>query len=157
MDLEVHSMDNRETNILGSLNKKLSTVNELLRVTQLAHLTGDNDKFEKEAQDYIYMIESRENLINEINELDQRLASAGYTKLKQSEGYVFPMQIKTVEDDIKDVLKQLIELDKTNNQKANVIFAKLKNAIKGVNLSRNISTAYQRNAMPHVGHYDMKR
>jgi hypothetical protein len=150
-------MDNRELNILNGLKKKLNAINELLRVTKLIDLTGDKNKFEKEAEDYIYMIESREAILNEIMDIDRRLVGAGYKKLQQTESYVFPADIQTVESDIKDCLLKIIALDSYNNKKAKDIRLSLKNAIKGINQKKNINSAYQRNLYSDIGSFDTKR
>jgi hypothetical protein len=149
-------MDGREMNILNNLKKKYDAVSELLRVTKLVTLTGDSDKFEREAEDYAYMIESREMIFKEIRGTDQKLTSGGYRKLKETAGYTFPVEIQTVEKSLQTMIEQLIELDRINNDKARLISARLKNAIKGVNQGKNMNAIYQRHVLTGGGYFDSK-
>lgn len=149
-------MDSREKNILDGLQKKYSAAKELLRVTQLTELTGGSDQFEKEAEGYIYMIESRENILKEIMDTEQKLTVMGYARLKKTANYTFPMAIRAVENDLDAVIRQIIALDNIHNEKVNIIFSRLKKTLKGIHLTKNINSAYQNELAINGGHFDSR-
>lgn len=138
-------MNANENDIFSYLKKKYNLVYELLRVTKIVELTGDDDKFEEEAEDYIFLIEKRGDIIHEIENINNKLKSLNYDALKDSKTNPLSVEAEKFETETKNIISQIIEIDRLNNTKVNLIFANLKNSIKGINMGKNINAAYSGN------------
>lgn len=144
-------MNANESDIFGYLKNKYNLVYELLRVTKIVELTGSDDKYEEEAEDYIYLIEKRENIIHEIENINNKLKALNYAALKNSKTNPLSIEAEKFETEMKNIITQIIEIDRQNSAKVNFIFANLKNSIKGINMGKNINAAYSGNLIEISG------
>ncbi len=124
------------------LQKKHDMLSELLRVTKLVDLTGDNDKFQSEADDFVFLMEKREKMLNEITSLNDKILSSRYSSFANSDD-TFSKEVNETVSKTDELINDIMRLDKLNNVKASAIFNKLKNSIKEINMGKSINTAYQ--------------
>ena len=109
---------------------KLRLLKEMLRLTSELTISGIKENADAEAEKYVSLISKRETMLEEIKSIDSKLR-------------LNPAKLNTeAAEECDSVIRKIIELDKTNNEKARSVYAHLKETIKGINMGKNISNVY---------------
>ena len=128
-----------ETDMVKVLKRKYTALQELFKVTNFVKLTGESEKFEKEAQEYVFLMEKRSKMVEELNKIEKELRTVSKNR---DVGYRNDEE-NTLQEEIQELIQQIIEVDKKNMETANKIFSNLKESIKNLNLRKNMNNVYQ--------------
>jgi len=132
-----------ENNAIQLLKKRHDLICELLRVTNLVQLSGDEKTFYDDAEEYTFLMEKREGMFMEIGRMNQELESSLYHQKNPSGSTAFRMEADEIQKSTQELIQQIIYIDKANQEIAETALERLKKSIKGIKEGRNMRVAYQ--------------
>lgn len=132
-----------ENSVIQLLRKRYNLVYELLRVTKLVTLSGDEKKVYEDAEEYTFLMEKREGMFAAVKQLNKELQSSGHPNDERSASVPFRMEIAEIRRQTDEVINELISIDKANQKIAENALDGLRKSIKGMKEGRNIQIAYQ--------------
>jgi citrate synthase len=123
-------MDDRKQEYLSLLNRKLDALANMLEATQMVQITGtgDDNQLEEEASSFSNLYEHRANIFEEIEKMDESLA-----QLKDLESdKEFAAACQSITDKMKNIVMEMMELDKKNIEASKKLTEFLKGHIKRI-------------------------
>jgi len=135
-------------NITELLLDKQDLVTSMLTLTKATKFYGTTD----DADNYINLMEARQNNIDRIIEIDKKLGEPPFADLIKSP----TKELQTVIDSVKDTIRadsdKIIQLDTANKQAVDNIITSLKGDMKGFNRGKNMRQMYQNDSRAYSGY-----
>ena len=128
------------------LRQKLGLLQEMLAMTQAERFTGTHALLEEEAARYGSLYERRIRLMNQVKEIDQKLAA-------QTEA----VPDQALERAIKQTIESLLACDREYAQIAQKLLAHMRSSMKDLRQGKEVSTRYQTDyALGEGLHFDKR-
>jgi endonuclease III len=147
-------MEDSNQEYLKLLNKKLESLTNMLKATELETFTGEGDEeqIEAEADRFSGLYEQRANMIKIIERTDKTMASI---KIKNNDK-AFIKARQEITDKIKETAKAMVELDKKNVEASIKLTDFLRGNVKKMREGRGVSEAYTEFGSSSGHFYDSK-
>lgn len=141
-------METENIKKLDLLRKIRAKAEEILLLTSHLVLTGEVERNEKEVDDYAFLMDKREPLIQHLAVLKERADVLA----------VEPNDMLCTEEQqaVEKLITDIIALDKKHKAKMLDIMASVKNSIKGINNGKKLSNVYAQ-PMEDYGFLDTKK
>ena len=128
-----------EERVITLMRKELETLREVLRVTELAQLTGEPDRAEFEAPNYAFLMEKRERLFETVKSTENKISALRDELLP---GARFTEESQNIYAARDECIGRILRLDGEQYAKARTIQEELKAKIKNINNGRTVNSAY---------------
>ncbi|MCL1996299.1 MAG: hypothetical protein FWG63_08840 [Defluviitaleaceae bacterium] len=135
--------DYKET--LELLYRKRDLVTNMFLITRSLSFTG----IEEDVVRYIDLIETRQKDIKKIMEIEKELEEEPHSSVLAAPPKEFSEMAELLAAEIKEQSEQIIDMDNKSKPEIQKAYGILKGQVKGVNVSKNIKSIYER-SIPQV-------
>lgn len=143
--------DYKET--LELFYQKRDLLTNMLSLTQSFSFSG----VEEDAEIYVNLIESRQSYIRGIIAIEKALGSEPHARILATPPQKLSLKIEQITNEIKEISKQIVDLDNENKKAIEKTYDILKSQVKDFNVSRNIKGLYQKDITPEYNRIDTKK
>jgi|GEM_PF-2380460 len=131
------------------MQQKLDLLAKVLLITQAEHFTGENAQLEDETTRYAVLYEKRSHLMDQVKEINRRLAVEQSAQL-DDEG-------ERIARETRKTIQEILKWDGAHASVAQKLAAHIKTGMKELRLGTAASTRYQTEyAMSESLHFDQK-
>jgi len=131
------SVSDVKEELINLYRKKEKFMVKILEITENANFTGTD----QDVQAYTVLIERRENIINEIKNIDHKLFSQKYKEILADRD--ISREVERMKSSIFEIVKKVIDLDKKIDTIIESVYHELKHKIKDIAVGKNVNNAYQ--------------